>query len=205
MNDKYIGQIIGNFEIIELEGKDTDGHKLYIVKCIKCGKLIHNMRISACKTQNLTNSCVHISLRDFNWYSDRLANIYYNMVRRCNNESDKSYRFYGGKGIKVCDVWLDSKKSFNDWAVSSGYDDTMSIDRVDSSKDYSPDNCRWITPKENSKWKSTTTRLEVNGIIDSGKGWSTRLGLPVNHINNMVRNHGIDYTIKWIGSRLDNV
>jgi len=205
VSDKYIGQIIGNFEIIELEGKSADGHKVYTVKCMKCGKLIHNMRITACKLQNLADYCVHISLRDFNWHSSRLSKIYRGMISRCNDKDDKAYKFYGKKGIRVCDEWLDSPKSFNNWAVSSGYDDGLTIDRIDSSKNYSPDNCRWVSPKENSKWKSTTTKLEVNGIIDSGRGWSRRLGLSVNYINNMVRKHGTDYTIKWIGNRLNNV
>lgn len=121
---------------------------------------------------------------------------------RCYKQKNKAYRFYGGNGIAVCDEWKTNKQAFNDWAVENGYTDELTIDRVDSDKGYSPENCRWITAKENSKWKSTTHYITVDGITDSGKGWSRKLGLGINYINRYIRKNGIDNCIKFIREEL---
>ena len=80
-----------------------------------------------------------------------LYRLFYNIKTRCYNASNHNYPFYQGKGIKVCDEWLDNVKTFYDWAINNGWEKGLSIDRIDSSKDYSPDNCRFITISENSK------------------------------------------------------
>jgi hypothetical protein len=120
------------------------------------------------------------------------------MLCRCYNKNCKDYRFYGKKGVYICDEWRNNYKSFNDWAIQSGYEDGLTIDRIDCSKPYCPENCRWISACDNAKWKSTTTSITVNGITDSGRGWSERLGRGVNYINKMIRKKGIDYTIDYI-------
>lgn len=81
---------------------------------------------------------------------EKLYNIYAQMKRRCNKPSCKDYKWYGGKGIKICDEWKEAQ-AFYIWAVNNGYRDGLSIDRIDSNKNYSPDNCRWITISENAQ------------------------------------------------------
>lgn len=83
--------------------------------------------------------------------------IYYEwryMRKRCQAKNNKCSRYYYKKGIKVCDEWDDIKTGFNnfyEWAISSGYQLGLSLDRIDSDKNYCPDNCRWLTTKENSR------------------------------------------------------
>jgi len=74
-----------------------------------------------------------------------LHHIWTGMRRRCNNPNDKSYPSYGGNGIKVCPEWDNNYMNFKEWALNNGYITGLSIDRLDNSKGYSPDNCRWAS------------------------------------------------------------
>lgn len=78
----------------------------------------------------------------------RIYNIYRGMKCRCYCKNDYHYKWYGAKGVKVCKEWLDDFLKFYNWALSSGYNDALTIDRIDVTGDYEPNNCRWITIKE---------------------------------------------------------
>ena len=80
----------------------------------------------------------------------RLLRIFRQMHNRCERPSVTQFRWYGAKGIKVCDEWSDFLK-FKTWALNNGYEENLTIDRIDPDKNYEPSNCRWITREENSK------------------------------------------------------
>ena len=86
--------------------------------------------------------------------NERLYRIWQDMHIRCEYKSHKEYKNYGGKGIAVCKEWKDFIP-FYKWAIQNGYNDSLTIDRIDCNKDYSPKNCRWVTRSENVKkmWK----------------------------------------------------
>lgn len=88
----------------------------------------------------------------------RISEILHGMKQRCGNPNSKSYQHYGARGIRICEEWLNDSRAFYEWAISNGYDDNLSIDRIDSNGDYEPSNCRWCTYEEQNNNKSSTKK-----------------------------------------------
>ena len=105
----------------------------------------------------------------------RLKSIYNGMRLRCYNENNVNYKYYGGKGVTICDEWLLSFENFFDWAINNGYNENLTIDRIDSEKEYSPDNCKWSTKKEQAYNRSMSVRLTLNGRTMYMTEWAEEL------------------------------
>lgn len=96
----------------------------------------------------------------------RLYNIYNGMKARCYNKNEVAYPNYGGRGIQMCDEWLDSQCGFErfvDWALGNGYSDDLTIERVDVNQSYCPSNCAWITKDEQARNKRRTIWVDYKG------------------------------------------
>ena len=209
MSNNIVGTRIGIYDVLyECKEKANDGHKLYHIKCTQCGWETDMLKAQICRAKQ----CNHIGLggiyalntADVSWSNKRLQSIFKHMKQRCYIDSCRDYRWYGAKGIKICDEWLNNPQSFEAWALSNGYNDTLTIDRKEEDKDYCPENCRWITPSDNAKYKSTTSLIEVNGEIHTGQDWSRILGFGKNRINTYIRDYGLENTIKFIELYLKN-
>lgn len=88
------------------------------------------------------------------------------MKYRCYTKSCHAYPRYGGRGIKICDEWLDSYHNFRDWAINNGYGDGLCIDRIDNDGNYTPQNCRWITISENT---ARANKIHQHRHADKGR------------------------------------
>lgn len=97
----------------------------------------------------------------------RLYRIYYGMMSRCNNSNYAAYKHYGARGIKVCDEWAGHFYTFQAWALSHGYDDSLSIDRINNDGNYDPSNCRWTTMKVQSNNRHPAGWHDAHATITS--------------------------------------
>lgn len=102
----------------------------------------------------------------------RLKNVYRTMKNRCTNTHRHDYHRYGGRGIKVCREWLDNIDLFVEWSLDNGYKQGLQLDRIDNDKGYSPENCRWTTPKENANNRESNVLITYNNETKSIAEWS---------------------------------
>lgn len=124
----------GNLVVVE-------GHSLSRGRTKSCGCLNRETQKKYAQTRAKTHGGSYT----------RLYHIYSHMKSRCYHQTDAKYNLYGGRGIRICDEWLFSFVSFREWALSNGYRDNLTIDRIDPDGNYEPQNCRWATLAEQSR------------------------------------------------------
>lgn len=116
----------------------------------------------------------------------RLYFIFNQMKQRCYNPKNKRYKNYGGRGIKICDEWLDNQNLFFEWSLSNGYNDTLTIDRIDCNKGYEPNNCRWVTQKFQQNNRTNNRIITYKGKSQTLSQWCEELGIPYSTIKHRV-------------------
>ena len=120
------------------------------------------------------------------------------MKRRCYNPEEKFYKDYGGRGIKICDEWMDKKEghsNFQKWAVENGWEEGRSIDRIDVNGNYEPSNCRWATPEEQANNRRNNNYITINGVTKTTSEWARQIGISQNAFTGRI-NSG------WTGEEL---
>lgn len=95
-----------------------------------------------------------------------------NILLRCYNPKDSGFHRYGGRGIGVCEEWRNNFLSFYNWAISTDYDSSLSLDRIEGKGDYSPVNCRWATRSEQAINRKTTLSIRFRGVEACMKEWA---------------------------------
>ena len=121
------------------------------------------------------------------------------MKRRCENPNMQHYDRYGARGIKVCPQWHDFSV-FQDWAMSHGYREGLSIDRIDDDGDYCPDNCQWISAGDNAA-KSLETVISVDGVEGNLYSWARLLGTSACTVASHLNGRGLPVD-EWIRQRV---
>ena len=152
------GQRFGRLVVIErAETNDKQGRVQWICRC-DCGKTVsvrgHDLTLGKVFSCGCLRSQKVKERRTVHGMTEtRPYGIWKGMHKRCYNPNSRFYPDYGGRGITICSEWLHNFQAFYDWAISHGYRDDLTIDRIDNDKGYSPDNCRWATMAEQNRNK----------------------------------------------------
>lgn len=166
------GQRFGKLVAINIVGK----RGTYIAwKCLcDCGN--ECIVTSSHLRSGHTKSCGCI-VREHGESGTRLHEIWHGLIQRCTNKNTVNYAYYGGRGIRICDEWRNSYLNFRNWALSIGYNDSLTIDRINNDGDYSPDNCQWVDMKEQGANKRNNIYWTYNGQTKHLSEWARIVGI----------------------------
>ena len=110
--------------------------------------------------------------------------VYYAMLQRCYHKNCSRYSRYGGRGIAVCDEWRNDNTAFYQWALTNGYKEGLTLDRIDNDKGYSPDNCRWVSVKTQNNNTSKCVYITYNGETHTMQEWANITGINYSCLRN---------------------
>ncbi len=160
------GQRFGRLTVLEFVL--TEGHRSFWKCQCECGNIsvVNGMYLKTGRTQSC--GCIQKEIAaqlktKHNLHDTRLYKIWIDMKKRCYNPNQTHFKDYGGRGILVCGDWKDNFQAFYDWAMSNGYDDNLTIDRIDNNGIYEPSNCHWVDMKSQSRNTRRNVKIEYNG------------------------------------------
>ena len=187
-----IGKKFGRLTVVEFS--HSKGYEKYYTCRCDCGKtktvlkgnLIHGKTKSCgCYQKEMA---IKANLLPEN--RRKLHDIFRHMKSRCYDPKNNRYDRYGGRGIKICDEWLNDVESFCVWALSNGYKDGLTIDRIDVNSDYCPQNCRWVTQQEQSLNTTRNVYISYKGKTKTLKEWANELGIKNTTLHNRIKYYG---------------
>lgn len=166
--------------VYETEKARSYDEALWLCKC-DCGRETV-LPSSLLKNQRSCNCFRAEAHKTHGKRRSRLYEVWSGIKKRCYNENATQFKNYGGRGVKVCDEWMRDFSSFYSWAINNGYDENAprgkcTIDRIDNNGNYSPDNCRIVTQKEQCNNTRRNVRIEWDGETKTLAEWSDLVGL----------------------------
>lgn len=117
----------------------------------------------------------------------RLYRIYNNMKSRCYNPNFISYKYYGKRGITIYDEWLNDYSAFKEWALNNGYEDNLTIERLDVNGNYEPNNCIWATYKTQANNMRSNHLVTINGVTKNLTEWSEHYDINVKTVRDRLK------------------
>lgn len=185
------GQKFNYLQVVKLDHIDNRHNKIWLCKC-DCGNY------TTARTSQLNNgskkSCGCLikekakkRMTTHSLSRSRIYRTYTNMIRRCTSPIEIGYENYGGRGIQVCDEWLNDFMNFYNWAMGNGYNDNLTIDRIDNDGDYEPSNCRWVTMKKQCRNKSNNRVICIEGVEKSLIEWAEYSGISYDVLKKRVQ------------------
>lgn len=157
------GQKFGRLLVLKKKKKRQSLHIVWLCKC-KCGTKVSVLGYSLKNGKTKSCGCYNLEMvRTHMMSGTYLYKIWIDIKDRCNNKNNTSYKNYGSRGIKICKEWNKDFMKFREWCLNNGFDKSLELDRRNNDKGYSPDNCRWITKKQNNRNKRTNVFIIYKG------------------------------------------
>jgi hypothetical protein len=178
--------------LVETIERDSGRHKCALCRCNDCGEII-KMRYDSYIAGGTSCDCWKVRKNN-----KRLYSIWFNMKNRCLNPNTHGYDKYGGRGIAVCEQWRNSSKSFIEWAKANGYEDGLTLDRIDNDGDYEPLNCRWVSRQKQQNNRRCNRRFFGMTLTELCREY----GLSVNAERTYLSRHGYDAEAKRLKTKL---
>ena len=169
--------------MIERIGTNKYQQALWLCKCdcgettIAIGSEVKSGKKKSCGCYKTSRLIKRVTTHGL--YDTRLHHTWGNMKDRCYNKNSGEYYAYGGRGIAVCEEWRHNFQAFYDWAVSHGYSDNLTIERVNVDGNYEPQNCKWATRKEQMNNTRRNRKLTYNGKVQTLQQWADETGIRV--------------------------
>lgn len=185
-NEDVTGERFGRLVAIEkVKNKRTQ----WVFRC-DCGntivlpysRILYGQHSCGCMRKETAKKWVKSNTKH-NCSRTKLYRKYRAMIDRCYNKNVRNYNRYGGRGIFVCEEWKNSFEAFQEWAYKSGYDPNLdgrieqSLDRIDNDREYSPENCKWSTAKEQQKNKECSRLYEYKGKYYTSSEFADTFGI----------------------------
>lgn len=183
------GMRFGYLTVIKKNGR-VSNHNKWLCKC-DCGNEVscfqYNLERGTSTSCGCKRSCYARQKR--NCHGESTSTLYKkwsSMKTRCENSANAGYKYYGGKGIKICDEWQEFW-NFREWAYANGYKDGLTIERIDINGDYCPQNCKWISAYEQASNKRNNSFIEYGGKKQTASQWARELGIGKDTITYRIR------------------
>lgn len=185
------GQKYGRLTVISrAEGKDK--RRVYWLCRCECGKEVV-VQSSQLRTGH-TRSCGCLLDGSYNvthgMTHTRLYRLWFTMKQRCTDPKSSGYHKYGAKGITICEDWM-TFEPFMKWALKNGYTDELSIDRIENSKGYCPENCRFVTMRRQQNNRTNNLYIEINGETHTLADWCRILDIKYYAIQHKIHRNGM--------------
>lgn len=172
-------------------------HGVYFVSCkCDCNNIVEKVVLRSLLSGNTKScGCLNKELRQQRNFKHgfktrdshmRLYNTWSDMRRRCNNPNRKRAKSYYYKGIQVCDEW-NNFENFYEWAINNGYDDSLTLERIDNNLNYCPENCKWIPKSEQSKNRTSNHYITYNNETKTLTDWAETLGINRTTLSSRLR------------------
>ena len=186
-----IGQKFGRLTVIKFKEIDKKTRqKIWLCQC-DCGnekEVITSYLTSGdtsscgcyrreCELKNLKQARERGVNKTHGMHNSRIYHIWIDMKIRCYNLNNPAYKYYGGRGIKVCDEWKNDFMSFYNWAINNGYNNKLTLDRINNNGNYEPNNCMWATWKEQGNNRRTTRKITLYGETKNAYEFEKQYGI----------------------------